>query len=47
MYYIARLNDVGEWEYLDNCPTYSDAEDVYDLYCEMYPHTLVEIIAAD
>jgi hypothetical protein len=47
MYYIAKMSDEGKWEYLDNLPTYSDAEDCYDLYCEMYPHALVEIIASD
>ncbi len=47
MYYIARMTDEGNWEYLDNLPTYSDAEDVFDLYCDMYPHAYIDIIAAN
>jgi hypothetical protein len=47
MYYIARMNEDGNWEYLDNLPTYSDAEDVFDSYCDMYPQSYIDIIAAN
>ena len=47
MYYIARINDEGNWEYLDNVPTYSDAEELIDSYWRMYPHAYIDIVAAD
>ena len=47
MYYIARINDEGNWEYLDNVPTYSEAEEVFDAYCDMYPHAYIDILSAD
>ncbi len=46
MYYIARMTDDGNWEYLDNVPTYSDAEMVFDAYCDMYPNAYVDIISS-
>ena len=47
IYYIARMNEEGNWEYLDNVPTYSDAEALLDAYWNMYPHAYIDIISAD
>ncbi|AGK86510.1 hypothetical protein S-CBP1_0004 [Synechococcus phage S-CBP1] len=47
MYCIARINDDGNWEYLDNVPTYSDAEELLEFYCDMYPHAYIDILAVD
>ena len=46
MYYIARMTDEGNWEALDKFPTYSDAENVFDDYCDMYPNAYVDIVGA-
>jgi hypothetical protein len=45
IYYIAKMSDDGNWEYLDNTPTYSDAEMMFDSYCDMYPHAYVDIVS--
>lgn len=45
IYYIAKMSDDGNWEYLDNVPTYSDAEMILDSYCDMYPHAYVDIVS--
>ena len=46
-YYIAMMTDEGNWKALDLLPSYSDAEDVFDAYCDMYPNAYVDILAAD
>ena len=45
MYYVARMDDDGIWQYLDNAPSYSDAEMMLDAYCKMYPHAYVDIVS--
>jgi len=45
VYYIAMMDDNGNWQYLDNAPSYSDAELMFDSYCDMYPHAYVDIIS--
>ena len=45
MYYIARMTDDGNWEYLDKAPTYSDAEMTFDTYCDMYPNAYIDILS--
>lgn len=47
MYYIARMNEEGNWEYLDNVPTYSDAEELIEAYCTMYPYAYIDIVSAN
>ena len=47
MYCIARMNEEGNWEYLDNLPTYSDAEEILDAYCNMYPQAYIDIVATN
>ena len=46
IYYIAKMSDDGNWEYLDNAPTYSDAEMMFNSYCDMYPHAYVDIVSS-
>jgi hypothetical protein len=43
-YYIAKMSDEGNWEYLDNAPSYSDAEMMLDAYCDMYPQAYIDVI---
>ena len=45
-YYIARIDDDGKWVILDPFDSYSDAEMVFDNYCDMYPHAYVDIISS-
>jgi hypothetical protein len=44
MYYIARIVD-GNWQVLDNMPTYSDAEMMIDAYRNLYQDSYVEIVS--
>ena len=45
MYYVALMNDSGQWEALDNVPTYSAAEELLDAYCDLYPNAYVDVIS--
>lgn len=45
-YYIARIDEDGKWVILDPFDSYSDAEMVFDNYCDMYPHAYVDIISS-
>jgi hypothetical protein len=46
-YYIARIDDEnGKWVILDPFDSYSDAEMVFDSYCDMYPYAYVDIISS-
>jgi hypothetical protein len=44
MYYIAMLTE-GTMKALDFLPSYSDAEDVIDAYCDQYPNAWIEIVS--
>lgn len=46
MYYIARLNDEGNWVAIDKFPTYEDADEALDMYADVYHNTVVDIIGA-
>lgn len=43
-YIIARMDDDGQWQYMDRFSTYSDAEMHFDQYCDMYPNAYIDII---
>lgn len=44
-YIIARMDDDGQWQYMDRFSTYSDAEMHFDQYCDMYPNAYIDIIS--
>ena len=46
MYYVARLNDEGNWEALDLFPNYDAADEALDAYVDMYPNAVVDIVGA-
>jgi hypothetical protein len=46
MYTIARMNDEGKFIALDTFDSYSEAEMMFDSYCDMYPHAYVDIVSS-
>ena len=47
IYYVAMLTDEGKWKYLDNAPTYEDADMLVDKYADMYPYAMVDVVEAN
>jgi hypothetical protein len=45
MYTISRMDDEGNMLALESFDTYSEAEMMFDSYCDMYPHAYVDIVS--
>jgi hypothetical protein len=44
-YTIARMDNEGNMLALESFDTYSEAEMMFDSYCDMYPHAYVDIVS--
>ena len=44
-YTISRMDDEGNMLALESFNTYSEAEMMFDSYCDMYPHAYVDIVS--
>ena len=44
-YCVARMNDEGQWESLERFPSYDDADERIDYWCDRYPFAFVDIIS--
>ena len=44
MYYTVMMTN-GTMKALDNHPSYYDAEETFDFYCDSFPHAWIEIVS--
>ena len=41
---IARLSDNGNWQVLETCSSYDEADDKLDFYSDKFPHAYIDIL---
>jgi hypothetical protein len=45
VFFIAKLDEEGNWKPLKQFDTYEDADDAFDEYCDRYPFAHIDIIS--
>ena len=41
---ITRLSDNGNWQVLETCSSYDEADDKLDFYSDKFPHAYIDIL---